>query len=438
MPLRNTPACVVLFDEIEKAHPDVLQILLQVLDEGELTDSRGRKLRFREAVVILTTNLVPKTHDERGNALPPQDAFRPNLRPELLGRISSIVAFRKPDRAAMRTVAQRLVKEYAGRVQFQGQPVNLPESIADEVVRELGDAPAFGMRDLQHRIERAVAAHLEELSVQRRAAPTAADVTPTGAASPEAAPRDFADGMLRSDAGSIYQLRARHTLSIGRHEDAGWMVLLAPHSAENSERSRSIGRQHLVVHCSTIGFAVEDAGSSTGTIVNAMPLAAGVRRQLQGGDAIDIGGCLQLRATPIPDRHLDIRLAASTVAAAPREGAIGFGEAGDCRSLLLERINNRPEECCICIVKYACIGASADCEVVVPGTAPIACELRIVRDSRDPAGGAWQFQLVALVAGVRHNNTVLARGATLPLSSDDKLVLPGANETLVFLRRRVE
>ncbi|MGE0431224.1 MAG: AAA family ATPase [Planctomycetota bacterium] len=436
VPLRNTPACVVLFDEIEKAHPDVLQLLLQVLDEGELTDSRGRKLRFRETVIVLTTNLVPKTDGA------PEDAFRPQLKPELLGRISCVVPFHTPGKSAMQAVAQRVLARLADRLQVNGQKVELPASLADEALRAMGDSPAFGVRELEHRIERVVAAHLEELSVQRRAAvpgPAGTSAASNDAIVPPGALGDLADGMLRSDAGGVYQLRARPVMTIGRHEGAGWMALLWPRTPENVEASRAIGRQHVLVRASTLGFSIEDLGSSTGTVVGHMALAPGVVRELPSdGTKIEIGRCLSLRARPVPDRHIDIRDAASTMMPAVREHAIGYGQVGPFRSLVLTRLNNRPEECCVCVVKYACIGSAADCEVVVAGTAPVAAELRAVRSgtaTSTSSAGVLRFRLAALVAGLRLNDRMMARGEEVQLSHEDTLTLPGSRERLVYLQR---
>jgi ATP-dependent Clp protease ATP-binding subunit ClpB len=79
-PVRRRPYCVVLFDELEKAHPDVAAILLQILDDGRVTDAKGRTIDFRHALIVLTTNL-------------PENEFEYNLRPELINRIDDLVHF---------------------------------------------------------------------------------------------------------------------------------------------------------------------------------------------------------------------------------------------------------------------------------------------------------------------------------------------------------
>src|SRR5262249_20250584 len=128
-PLRDHPHSVVLFDEVEKAHPQVLDLLLQILDEGQLTDARGRRVPFTDAVVILTSNLGTATGRPLGFgggagaaaagtgeagavrvlAERVRAALRRELRPELLGRIGRVVVFDPLTRPALRRIADKMI-----------------------------------------------------------------------------------------------------------------------------------------------------------------------------------------------------------------------------------------------------------------------------------------------------------------------------------------
>ena len=131
--VRRKPCCVLLFDELEKAHPDVLNLLLQVMEEGQLTDGQGRTTDFRNAVVIMTSNLgaaslVPGrvrlgfsgTADWETARQQVLAEARRTLRPEFLGRLDEVVVFRPLGRDSLCRIAQRLLDESAQRLAAQG------------------------------------------------------------------------------------------------------------------------------------------------------------------------------------------------------------------------------------------------------------------------------------------------------------------------------
>lgn len=171
--LRRRPASVVLFDEIEKGHPDVLDLLLQVLDEGRLTDGTGRPASFRDAIVILTSNLTATAPSRRrigfeaaeageeGPASGPAAALAllgRHLRPELLGRIGQIVPFRPLGAEVLPRLVARLLAEVSDRLARQGRPVP-PSTVVAPLLARLDAAP-FGARELAREVEALVAAWL--------------------------------------------------------------------------------------------------------------------------------------------------------------------------------------------------------------------------------------------------------------------------------------
>lgn len=165
--LRRRPASVVLFDEVEKGHPAVLDLLLQILDEGRLTDGMGRPASFRDAIVVLTSNLTASPAKGRpvgfgeGQAPASNDAvavLARHLRPELLGRIGQVVSFRPLDAAAWPRLVTRLVDEIGERLRRQGRPVP-PADVAAPLLSSLRVAP-LGAREVAREVEALVAAWL--------------------------------------------------------------------------------------------------------------------------------------------------------------------------------------------------------------------------------------------------------------------------------------
>jgi ATP-dependent Clp protease ATP-binding subunit ClpC len=159
-PLHDHPHSVVLFDEIEKAHPEVLDVLLQILDEGQLTDARGRRVSFTDAVVVLTSNLgtaagrpLGFAPDGDGQAERVRAALRRELRPELLGRIGRVVVFRPLSREALRQVADKLVDRVRTRLAGRAIILDLTGDAYDLLVRHGVEAPA-GARALEQAVER--------------------------------------------------------------------------------------------------------------------------------------------------------------------------------------------------------------------------------------------------------------------------------------------
>jgi ATP-dependent Clp protease ATP-binding subunit ClpC len=155
--VRRRPYSVLLLDEIEKAHPDVFNVLLQVLDEGRLTDGQGRTVDFRNTVIIMTSNVGSELITNRGTTL--GDRLTPRLRdvfrPEFLNRIDEIIVFRRLDPEQLATITDLLLEDTRRRLASQDVTVEFT-SAAVRRLAELGHQPEFGARPLRRTIQREV------------------------------------------------------------------------------------------------------------------------------------------------------------------------------------------------------------------------------------------------------------------------------------------
>ena len=135
--VRRRPYCLVLLDELEKAHPDVTGILLQIMEEGELTDATGRRVSFKNTIVIMTSNIGAAVRTE-GLGFHPggqdgemESALRQHFTPEFLGRLDKRVCFRPLDQAAMGRIAEKYLRELTVRSKTAGVQLQLPEEVVD-------------------------------------------------------------------------------------------------------------------------------------------------------------------------------------------------------------------------------------------------------------------------------------------------------------------
>jgi ATP-dependent Clp protease ATP-binding subunit ClpB len=156
--VRRRPYSVVLLDEIEKAHPDVHNVLLQILDEGRLTDGKGRTVNFRNAVVVMTSNLASEAireAAERGLDVKPrvEEALRARFRPEFLNRIDEVVVFRPLDAGAIREIAAIQVARVRRLLADRSVELRVSEPALDALARE-GFDPEFGARPLKRVVQR--------------------------------------------------------------------------------------------------------------------------------------------------------------------------------------------------------------------------------------------------------------------------------------------
>jgi ATP-dependent Clp protease ATP-binding subunit ClpB len=157
--VRRRPYSVVLFDEIEKAHPEVLNVLLQLLDDGRLTDGKGRTIDFKNTVVIMTSNLgsayladLDGGVDE-GVRRQVMDALRGHFRPEFINRVDEIIIFHPLSREQMKTIIDIQVKNLLKRLEERKIFVELTDAAKEWLVRE-GYDPAYGARPLKRAIQK--------------------------------------------------------------------------------------------------------------------------------------------------------------------------------------------------------------------------------------------------------------------------------------------
>ncbi|NWG19044.1 MAG: AAA family ATPase [Chloroflexi bacterium] len=167
--IRRRPYQVVLFDEIEKAHPDVFNTLLQLLDDGRLTDAQGHTVDFRNTVIIMTSNVgtehvrqqsigLVRTHDRSAEEAARQrvhEALRQAFRPEFLNRIDEIVVFQALTEQELTQIIDLLAREVGERLQEQGVTLELTPAAKKLLVRE-GYNPAYGARPLRRTVQRLV------------------------------------------------------------------------------------------------------------------------------------------------------------------------------------------------------------------------------------------------------------------------------------------
>jgi ATP-dependent Clp protease ATP-binding subunit ClpB len=139
--VRRRPYAVVLFDEVEKAHPDVMNVMLQLLDDGRLTDGKGRVVDFRNTVVAMTSNLRD------------QDALRAHFRPEFINRIDEIVFFHALDREHIKEIVDIQLRGLVRRLSERKITVELSDAAKDFLVRE-GYDPVYGARPLKRALQR--------------------------------------------------------------------------------------------------------------------------------------------------------------------------------------------------------------------------------------------------------------------------------------------
>jgi ATP-dependent Clp protease ATP-binding subunit ClpB len=159
--IRRRPYSVVLFDEIEKAHPDVFNVMLQILDDGRLTDAQGRTVDFTNTIIIMTSNIGSQyildlagddsKYDEMKNRV--MEAMRTNFRPEFLNRIDEIIIFHSLAKSQLRQIVKLQIQRLETRLEEQKLTLKMSDPALD-FLAEIGYDPVYGARPLKRSIQR--------------------------------------------------------------------------------------------------------------------------------------------------------------------------------------------------------------------------------------------------------------------------------------------
>ena len=166
--VRRRPYCLVLLDELEKAHPDVTGILLQIMEEGDLTDSTGRRVSFKNAIVVMTSNIGSHVKGDGlgfspgGHAGERENALRQSFSPEFVGRLDRVVSFAPLDRTAMEAIADKYLNALCRRLTEIGIQLTLPQELPGHLVSrcKAKDGARYLRRLVQDTVEGPLAEYL--------------------------------------------------------------------------------------------------------------------------------------------------------------------------------------------------------------------------------------------------------------------------------------
>jgi ATP-dependent Clp protease ATP-binding subunit ClpC len=177
--VRRKPYTVVLFDEIEKAHPDVFNMLLQLLDDGRLTDAKGRTVDFKNTLLIMTSNIGSKVIEKGGGGLGFEfsdnqanarydriralvnEELKQVFRPEFLNRLDEIIVFRQLNKEEVKQIAEIMLREVSNRLTERNITLQVSDRFKEKVVEE-GYSPSYGARPLRRAIMRLLEDSLAE------------------------------------------------------------------------------------------------------------------------------------------------------------------------------------------------------------------------------------------------------------------------------------
>ncbi|TPR25626.1 ATP-dependent chaperone ClpB [Apilactobacillus micheneri] len=177
--VRRNPYTIVLFDEIEKAHPDVFNILLQVLDDGRLTDGQGRTIDFKNTILIMTSNLgsdlLLKGTDENGDISSEaknqvNDLLKTSFKPEFLNRIDDVIMFKPLSINDVKLIVKKLIDKLSSRLQDQQIKIEISDESLDWIAKN-GYEPQYGARPLQRFVTRYVETPLAKLIIGNKIEP---------------------------------------------------------------------------------------------------------------------------------------------------------------------------------------------------------------------------------------------------------------------------
>ena len=174
--VRQHPYSIVLFDEIEKAHPDIMNILLQILDEGKINDSHGKTVNFENTVIVMTSNAGSHKHmdplgfDKNESDLTEEKARKALgefLRPEFLSRIDGIVVFNKLDTSSLKEITRLKLDNLVNHLKTKGLHFTYTDGAVDSLVAKIDDSNKNGAREIEHLVCKNVSDQLSSMIIEK-------------------------------------------------------------------------------------------------------------------------------------------------------------------------------------------------------------------------------------------------------------------------------
>jgi ATP-dependent Clp protease ATP-binding subunit ClpB len=162
--VRRNPYSIVLFDEIEKAHPEVLNLLLQILDDGRITDSNGRTVDFKNTIIIMTSNLGSE-HILEGNTDEVMKDLRKFFRPEFINRVDEIIVFNLLNKENISAILDKIIFEIENRLKDLNIKIQLTENAKNQMIEEGYDVN-FGARPLKRLVSHIIEKELSKMIIE--------------------------------------------------------------------------------------------------------------------------------------------------------------------------------------------------------------------------------------------------------------------------------
>lgn len=153
--VRRNPYSIVLFDEVEKAHPDVFNVLLQILDDGRITDSKGVTVDFKNTIIILTSNLGSQYAFEQDNHDKYMDEVKRHFKPEFINRIDEIIVFNALNESAFIKIAHKFMDQLIHRLALKDIALKVSDAVYEQIAK-MGVDPVYGARPMKRYIQRNV------------------------------------------------------------------------------------------------------------------------------------------------------------------------------------------------------------------------------------------------------------------------------------------
>ena len=163
--VRRNPYSIVLFDEIEKAHPDVFNVLLQILDDGRITDSKGVTVDFKNTIIILTSNLGSQYAFEANNHDKYMEEVKRHFKPEFINRIDEIIVFNALDDSAFIKIAHKFMDQLKERLEKRDIHLHVKNAVYAQIAK-MGVDPVYGARPMKRYIQRQIETNIAKKIIE--------------------------------------------------------------------------------------------------------------------------------------------------------------------------------------------------------------------------------------------------------------------------------